>query len=388
MLTRQEREQAVLDLYNQGKTIREIAKDLRISFRDIGTVLKKEEEKERQKRQLENNTTTTADSNSTQPGMSLSTQAYKLFSQGKTPVEVAIKLDIRESEVTEYYREHWRLKGLYKLTLVYEEIKSDIKYFLELYGLSKAAAMSTDHVVTLLKIANSNLPALENRYEKLRRNVDYLESKTLDTNITLEELKSRIQNAKQMLDYYHLSCQKEVSKMLQLHRQNIGLEGLLRQFKNNNEDYIRIEYVAKQTVRSVLSDNRQLLKLALLSLIESLSADPIKFNFLIHGVPPLSISKSTIIDYEGSDGSYHTNPISAYYNKNSYAETLTELIMNESASLSEKMVNDFANQTMTNAAAGSSAKLLHSLRYSDEQTDHTQALLAHRHITQTLMYDR
>ena len=34
-----------------------------MSFRDIGTVLKKEEkEKERQKRQLENNTTTTADS--------------------------------------------------------------------------------------------------------------------------------------------------------------------------------------------------------------------------------------------------------------------------------------------------------------------------------------
>ena len=131
----------------------------------------------------------------------------------------------------------------------------------------------------------------------------------------------------------------------------MGLYRLLRQFKNNNEDYIRIKYVAKQTVRSVLSDNRQLLKLALLSLIESLSADPIKFNFLIHGVPPLSISKSTIIDYEGSDGSYHTNPISAYYNKNSYAETLTELIMNESASLYEKMVEDFANETMANAAS-------------------------------------
>jgi hypothetical protein len=55
MLTRQEREQAVLDLYNQGKTIREIAKELRMSFRDIGTVLKKEEkEKERPKRQLDN----------------------------------------------------------------------------------------------------------------------------------------------------------------------------------------------------------------------------------------------------------------------------------------------------------------------------------------------
>jgi hypothetical protein len=271
--------------------------------------------------------------------------------------------------------------------LIHEEIREDIVYFAKLYRLSKAAGMSTERLVNLLKIANNDLPALENRYEKLRRNIDYLESKTLDTNIALEELKSRIQNAKQMLDYYHLSCQKEVSKMLQLHRQNIGLERLLRQFKNNNEDYIRIEYVAKQTVRSVLSDNRQLLKLALLSLIESLRADPIKFNFLIHGMPPpLTISKSTIIDHAGSSSKDYVKPF-YYYNQNSYAETLTELIVNEAASLYEKIVNDFANQTMTNAAAGSSAKLLPSLRYSDEQNDHTQALLAYRHITQT-SYDR
>ena len=67
MLTRLEREQAVVYLHNQGKTIRDIAKEIRMSFRDIGAVLKKEEEKERQKRQLENNTTTIADSDSTQP---------------------------------------------------------------------------------------------------------------------------------------------------------------------------------------------------------------------------------------------------------------------------------------------------------------------------------
>ena len=62
--------------------------------------------------------------------------------------------------------------------------------------------------------------------------------------------------------------------------------------------------------------------------------------------------------------------------------------MNESTSLYEKMVKDFANQTMTNATAGSNEKLLPSMRHSDEQTDHTQALLAYRHITQTTVYDR
>jgi transposase len=42
ILTRQERERLVLDLYyNQGKTYREIAKEARISPRDIGIILNK-----------------------------------------------------------------------------------------------------------------------------------------------------------------------------------------------------------------------------------------------------------------------------------------------------------------------------------------------------------
>ena len=45
ILTRQERERLVLDLYNQGKTYREISKEARISPRDIGVILNKVMEK-------------------------------------------------------------------------------------------------------------------------------------------------------------------------------------------------------------------------------------------------------------------------------------------------------------------------------------------------------
>jgi hypothetical protein len=351
MLTRQEREQIVLDLYNQGKTIRDIAKEVRMSFRDIGAVLKKEEEKERQrqKKQLENNTTT-IDSNNNQRDMSLSVQAYELFSQGKTPVEVAIKLDLRESQVTRYYKEYWKLKGLYKLNLVYEEIKDDIAYFVKLHRLSKAAGMSTEHVVNLLEIANNDLQSIEQRYRKLQRNVNDLESRSLDVSITLEDLKNHIRTTNQIRDSCRLSCQEEVRKMLQLHRQNIRLNSLLRQFKNSDEVYLKIRYAAKQVVSGILSDSRQLLKFAILSLTESLRTDPIKFNFLIHGMPtPLMMSKSTIEGHQG------IKPFSYYSNQNRYAETLTDLTVNEAASLYEKMVKDFTNEALTNAAAGSSA---------------------------------
>ena len=155
------------------------------------------------------------------------------------------------------------------------------------------------------------------------------------------------------------------------------------------KNILRSDMLQSKQLESVLSDSRQLLKFALLSLIESLRADPIKFNFLIHGMPsPLTMSKSTIIDHAGSSSNYYVKSSSSYYNQNRYAETLTEVIVNEAASLYEKMVKDFTNQTMTNAAADSSTKLLPSMRHSDEQTDHTQALLAYRHITQRSVYDQ
>ena len=41
VITRRERERLVLDLYNQGKTCREISKEARISSRDMGVILNK-----------------------------------------------------------------------------------------------------------------------------------------------------------------------------------------------------------------------------------------------------------------------------------------------------------------------------------------------------------
>jgi len=54
--TRQERERPVLDLYhNQRKTVREIAKEARMSFRDIGAILNKADEAQQRKGQEQDN---------------------------------------------------------------------------------------------------------------------------------------------------------------------------------------------------------------------------------------------------------------------------------------------------------------------------------------------
>jgi hypothetical protein len=125
-----------------------------------------------------------------------------------------------------------------------------------------------------------------------------------------------------------------------------GLPPLLRGFKNNNKDYNKIQFAARQTVESVLSDNRQLLKLAIYSILESWKADPVKFNLLNRGMSQESI-KSIAINFTGNN--YLATNFS-YYNQNSDTERLAEIIVNEVAILYEKMVEDFTNETMTNIA--------------------------------------
>jgi hypothetical protein len=144
ILTRQERERLVLDLYNQGKTYREISKEARISPRDIGVILNKvmeEKKTEGLKQERIQADNSDPENNQEQQHLSLSTQAYKLFSESKTPLEVAIELNLRESEATKFCREYWKLKQLCNLNMVYKEIKDDIASFLKFYKLAKAKGM-------------------------------------------------------------------------------------------------------------------------------------------------------------------------------------------------------------------------------------------------------
>ena len=50
ILTREEKERLVLDLYNQGKSTREIAQIAHMSFRDIGAIIDKKEKRRKQKK--------------------------------------------------------------------------------------------------------------------------------------------------------------------------------------------------------------------------------------------------------------------------------------------------------------------------------------------------
>ena len=144
MLSNIEKEKLVIDLYyDQRKNVRQVAQEARMSFRDIAAILKERETSLNDDGSGSRNGIVAMDNQQQQLGNGnsqsnqKSTQAYKLFSEGNKPVEVAIELGLSEKEASRFYTEYWRLKRLYSLYHIYQESKGNLSYILKLCRLSK-----------------------------------------------------------------------------------------------------------------------------------------------------------------------------------------------------------------------------------------------------------
>lgn len=129
VLTREEKRRLVLDLYNQGRTYREIAKEARISPRDIGIILRKAEQNNQRQQQEDLGRN---DGKAAEP-LDKTTQAYRLFSEGMKPIEVVVDLGLNGEETIRLYKEFWKLKHLNELYQIYPEIKHTLPSFLKLH---------------------------------------------------------------------------------------------------------------------------------------------------------------------------------------------------------------------------------------------------------------
>ncbi|MGB7662695.1 MAG: hypothetical protein WBL67_08175, partial [Nitrososphaeraceae archaeon] len=151
ILNKKEKEELVIKLHQENKTIRQIAEIVHMSFKDIGAIIKR------------------IHGQPDDEGIDLSkksktTQAMYLFKSGKKPIEVAIELDISASEIEDILQEYWVLDQLDELALVYYEIRNDLDLFLKLFHMMKKNKLiNQKDILTVLRYAVFDLPPLESK---------------------------------------------------------------------------------------------------------------------------------------------------------------------------------------------------------------------------------
>jgi hypothetical protein len=114
-------------------------------------------------------------------------------------------------------------------------------------------------------MSNEYLPLLEQKYKRLTKEIDSLESEKQKS----RDLQNQIKTSAKILDEY----KKEIKN---LQKKKIRLEILI-----SSGRYEKIRKIAEEEVTNSLSKRRDLLKLAVSSVIESIIRDPGKYNFLV-----------------------------------------------------------------------------------------------------------
>jgi len=221
-MNREEKERYVIQLYKEGKTVREIAELMHMSFRDIGiTTNKAKSEADRGRGQLEDDD----DINS----KSKTTQAIKLFSELKSPIEVAIALDLPADQVRARYREYWELEGMYGLSQIYEEAKYDLYDLLRLHRIVKALGMEKHDIISAFELIKHNqLQTLQWKAGYLRSEINMLEwekrksmNQIFEMKWMIHEFEETLAQKRAEMAYLNRECRKLRQRFIDYNTHNL-----------------------------------------------------------------------------------------------------------------------------------------------------------------------
>ena len=147
-LTKEEKEKLVIQLYQQGKNIRDISREAHMSFSDIGEITRRYsgDDIERPKK------------------LSKHSQALELFYQGYTNLAVAVKLGLTASETVDEQKQYRILIRADKFCKVYNALKGELSSFVAFYDKIKDQGLTIGQVVEAAKYAR-DLQAIKDEYD-------------------------------------------------------------------------------------------------------------------------------------------------------------------------------------------------------------------------------
>jgi hypothetical protein len=166
------------------------------------------------------------------------TQAYKLYDEGKKPVDVAVRLGLFEKEAARYYTKYWRLTHLYNLHSIYKEVKGDLSPILKLYRLLKRQVITTDKIEWFVHTVNTGMykiPEIQKQYVKIQDELEAIDYKKAMA-------KYELQNINNQIAILNRDIYKKRNEIAYLQIGVQELEGYVHGLQNHNQQQHKIQH--------------------------------------------------------------------------------------------------------------------------------------------------
>jgi hypothetical protein len=284
----------IIDLYfNQGKTIREVCRIMGKSSHDITPVTKGH------RIRLAKNYVI-GDGNECevvqreQDRAIPNVKAYKLFNEGKSPLEVSAELNLTGPQVQQYYVEYWDLRKMYRLVAIYPEIQDRMGYFLKLFRLGKEKGVTPEQIMNLIQMAES-IHMLEDKLQELQSELSDMSTRKIEGQEELNDLHNEIINTKEKLGTVEKTFNVKYEELKEACSQTQKLQNYVEQFIEG-QDYQELESIVRREVGKTLMDNKKLLQNALFSVLLALRNHPDRY-FMIDRMELIPFT-TTIMNYD------------------------------------------------------------------------------------------
>lgn len=253
-------------MLKEGYSIREIAKEVHMSFSKIGEIKRRvfgESASYKKKKKL-----------------SKVSQALELFSKNKTPIDVAIELDIDPKDVEKIYLNYLGLNGLNQLVKIHQELRNHLQDFISFYWSFREAGADNKQIKEILevadKLADFNLEIKNRQIERT-----HLEIQIEQKNKNLQYLDSQIEIASNILSTEYSNLERA-----NIERSNyiIKLQNLKKLIKDseNEDEYKNLEKKVEDILVKIIDDESINLPLIIIAVFESLRNDPTKYDIYLN----------------------------------------------------------------------------------------------------------
>jgi hypothetical protein len=159
-------------------------------------------------------------------------------------------------------------------------------------------------------------------------------------------VQDQIADSKRTLQWLYTIAQEEEDNINQIQSEKIRLKSLVKLFKDNDEEYLKIMNAVEDKVSSFLSDGKGLLRLAFYSLIELIRQDPEKYSALIHYASNNSFyGDQYYTNYFGNSNVGYPYQLNS---NDSFIKTLESTILEDANELYERLLKEQVNIIITN----------------------------------------
>jgi uncharacterized protein YjcR len=169
-MDKKQKEALVLSMLEKGESYRDIAQKAKVSPNTIKAISNRAG--------LDETT-------------SITSRVFELYSQDKTPLEVAIALGLKADDAINLHREYFRLLNCTEFTKVYLQIKDNPWAYVNLVKLALDSGMSDDDVLELLNIAKGHLPRVRLEYDRLNAELNSWKTKISNSVRTYQQFCDR-----------------------------------------------------------------------------------------------------------------------------------------------------------------------------------------------------